>query len=385
MLPEIAAVMWGAVIWQVVALRRRDSGTRRGVLLVLIALACSFTLDTLAVMKAIDRVGPGANFGRLLADSAGMFLAYAVQSLMLQVTVGEAAAKPARRRRLLLVAVLVLMWVEFLAAPMPTEAINYGEVYQHVPLVAAFIWTFEGYFLLALLDIGRLTLAATKHAARRSSRVGMRLLTSAVAVALVYVVNAVVVTGLRLTSVGVSGLAMWMINLCLETSGILLVAGLTVPAWGPFIGRLLRIPARNRVMKDLDVLWKTVTSPFPETILDPSPGRRVDAELQLASKVIEIQDALRRLEPYFEADARDRAESRAAESELTGAAAEAAIAASVIEAACSAARGSRLALAPAKQGVPDRSSSLGAAAWFAQVGAALKTLDIAGELPKAAV
>lgn len=385
MLPEIAAVMWAAVIWQVVALRRRDSGTRRGVLLVLIALACSFTLDTLAVMKTIDRAGPGANIGRLLADSAGMLLAYAVQSLMLQLTVGDDAAKPTRRRRNLLIVVLALMWVEFLAAPMPTEAINYGEVYQHVPLVAAFIWTFEGYFLLALLDIGRLTLTATRHAARRSSRVGMRLLTAAVAVALIYVVNAVVVTGLRLTSVGVTGLPMPMINLCLETSGVLLVTGLTLPAWGPAAGRTLRIPARNRALKDMDPLWKRVTEAFPETVLNPVPNGRVDAELQLASKIVEIQDGLRRLEPYFESEARTAAETRAAAAGLTGAAADAAVAAAAIDAACSAARAKRPALVPDPLEVPDRSATLGSADWFAQVGKAFGVLNTVGDTPKAIV
>jgi hypothetical protein len=383
-LPEVTAVMWGAVLWQVVALRRRDSPTRRGVLRVLIALSCAFSLILPQVIKPLDHAGPGANFGRLLADSAGMFLAYAVQALMLQVASGEKAASAIRRRRYLLLVVLVAMAVEFLRAPMPVEAYDYVEVYGQVPLVAVYVWTFEGYFLLALLDIGRLTLTATRHAARRSSRVGMRMLTAAVAFALVYVVNGIIDTWLRLNAKTVPGFSPGLVNVCLQTSGILLVAGLTIPAWGPAAGRMLRIPARRRTLRNLERLWARVTEPFPETVLEPAPGQASGQDFQLASKTVEIQDAMRRLEPYFEAEARTRAEHLADVEGLTGTDADAAVAAAAIEAACAAARSRRMAQTPATRPVPDHSATLGPAIWFSQVGKSLGILDTADEQPKVA-
>jgi len=100
-------------------------------------------------------------------------------------------------------------------------------------------------------------------------------------------------------------------GLLLTVSSLLFAAGLTMPAWGPAADNARQWPRRLRSYRQLEPLWRDLTTAVPHLVLDgASQHRRTPVRglgFALHRRIVEISDARLALRAYTDTAVTERA------------------------------------------------------------------------------
>jgi hypothetical protein len=89
-----------------------------------------------------------------------------------------------------------------------------------------------------------------------------------------------------------------LVPACTGTGILLIVAGLTMPSWGPQVAALRAWAADYRSYRELYPLWSTLCESVPEIALHPTTSPVKKLEYRLYRRVVEIRDAQLALRPH---------------------------------------------------------------------------------------
>ncbi|GHH29814.1 MAB_1171c family putative transporter [Lentzea cavernae] len=223
-------------------------------------------------------------------------------------------------------------------------------------------WVFE-YWVAYLLTLApafgnviRLGLRYSRTTSDRALRLGLRLIATGAAMALVYLVNRVVrIASSRFEFGYPLGWSFWMSAVLPNAAHVVVLAGAAVPAVAAWLRRYRRYTR-------LEPLWRALADADPRIALNPRVGWW-NMRMRLYRRVIEIRDGLLDLQPCRDADVADAARGRAA----SPAEVEAAVVAAAIRA-----RGAAPARVEPGAGAPDLD---GDTAFLCEVSDAFALLD----------
>jgi hypothetical protein len=331
--PSLATLAWIATGYRQLVSMRRGSGTpaRHAVTVAIGLLAVTFTVSTPAVWTFLDRVTGVNNIAALIAHLCVVGFSTTVQVLLLWwANPAETARRKARRRYLFLVAVAVCLLVLFvLAGPTESRSSDFVATYAGRPHFAVYLVAYLAAFATGLVDIIRICWPYARLVGRGSLRVGLRTTAAGAVVGLVYcAARAMDVIG---HAAGWNVLRWeFIIPLSSSLGALLVIVGLTMPAWVPRVSALAGTGRRLRQLRQLRPLWSELTDAVPAVRLSADarsrgpwrPGQR------LHRRVIEIYDARHALRPYLDDavadDARQHGEAEGLRGDDLAAAVEAA-------------------------------------------------------------
>jgi hypothetical protein len=306
-------LLWSAVLGRVPAIRRRPNDpVLRAYWLALLCLAAAVTVLIPPVQLAVDRVVGVPSLALLVGHGLALGCATSAQAFLLYSSSPPDEARPRVRRQVwLLVLTLIAMAALFTVGQTQHATFDLfsGDV---TAWPAVLFWLlYLGNLGMALVNAVRLIwrwAASSDRADRELLRGGLGLLTVGAAVGLVYV-------GYHLVFLAASqrGQARRLGDPQLITQGLsgasvlLIVAGFTLPAWGPRVGlvRWLRWVSRYRAHRRLYRLWRTLWRAVPSIALEPpSPWWRDALTLRggvsfrLQRRCVEIRDGQVKLRPW---------------------------------------------------------------------------------------
>lgn len=304
--PILALAAWAAVVYRFADLRRDwRNPALRALCAALTCIALTTTLAIPAVALLVDTVTGLTNLALLSLQICIVLFSASVQWLLLLWSYPPDEARRRGLRRVpLLAVVLVAMVVLFLLAPLDKHTTSLAGRYAGRPYVAEYLAVYLGAVLVGQAAIARLGWQYAKIAGRPLLSRGLRIAVAGAVVGMGFCLcKAVYVIGVRLElPVGPVELAAPVFA---AVSGLLLVAGLTLPAWGP---RLAAVPAavrRYQHHRQLAPLWTALYGAVPEIALVPPSGRpdwlvARDLDFRLYRRVIEIRDGRLALRPYLD-------------------------------------------------------------------------------------
>lgn len=309
--PTFAVISWIAVGFKVAALRRDPtSPAQRAMVASFAALAVSFTFSTPPVYLAFDRLVGVPNLARLCAHSSVMALSISAQGWLLYWAHPDQIRARVLRRTAVFIAVVAAMTVLFFLAPVDEETLDFSSRYGDAPFVAEYMVIFLGYFGATLADTGRLSWQYSKLAGERWLRLGLRLSVVGAALGGAYCIEKGGYVLLR--RLGVTPFP----DVVQESfgpvlgglGGIVLLTGITIPAWGRRVEELFTSLRRYRSYHRLRPLWTALYRAQPEIALEEPPAlhrdlRMRDLDYRLLRRVVEIRDARLALRPYLDAAA----------------------------------------------------------------------------------
>ncbi|MER6051311.1 MAB_1171c family putative transporter [Streptomyces sp. NPDC001793] len=326
--PACAVLCVLALLYKLRDLRhhRRDPA----LLALLIAFFCkgiSFTLSTPSVSRAVDAYVGVADLGALgihlfggVASSAAFLTA-----IVFWVYPPEAARRRALVRLLIAALCAVAMVTMWAAAGSGDQRRSAHYLLQNVhrPVVAAYLLLYVSAFGAGMIEIIRLCRRYGRVAGRQWLRRGLYSTAIGASACLVYCLNRLV--SLIAVQCGLDPLDWELLTPVANGTGIFfLVAGLTMPSWGPRIAEWRRL-ARNFVTyQRLHPLWAALYTAVPDIALNPQHAGRLarflpgDISYRLYRMVIEIQDGLLTLRPYVASGAAEDARQSAEAAGLSG-------------------------------------------------------------------
>ncbi|WP_433077618.1 MAB_1171c family putative transporter [Dactylosporangium sp. CA-052675] len=285
--------LWAFTIWRF-ATPQPPRG--RAVRLVVILAALSFTFNRREVSFATDRLLHVADISVPLKNLATV----AASAAMVHVTSlmpGPVADRPRLRRwaYALLAATGVSMAVLFVLAPRSPARGDFVAEHAGTPLVTAYgVLTQFGLFV-GLACCLALFHPAAGRAERGTMRAGLRLLTAAALVGLLFIANRVAfqVSNALGSDVMNGPGAESLSRVILAAMLLLFAAGAALPA----IGGLQRWLAHYAALQRLRPLWAASVAALPHVVLGDPPSRLADlltlrgVDLRLYRRIIEIRDA----------------------------------------------------------------------------------------------
>jgi hypothetical protein len=322
-----AVLAWAGVAYKLPAYwrNRRDPAVRAFWLsLLFLALALTALLPPLA--KWIDDIAGIGNLSRLLGNCVVLIAAWAVQIF---VFLNLDYRRDGARARIqlaswALVGVLVGMTGLFVLAPVHHEAADFWRRYGTAPFMLEYRILYLAYLGLAVINIVRHSWHYAGIADRPSLALGLRFVAIGGLLGGGYVAHeglraAALIVGLHSSVLESDTLT----RVLIASSVALMVAGVTMPAWGPRFG----IPAvyerlsEYRSYRQLYPLWKALYRANPEIALLRPRSALIDAlmirdlDFRLYRRVVEIRDGSLALRPYFDSRVIEQARelSRAAE------------------------------------------------------------------------
>lgn len=343
-------LLWSAVLGRVPAIRRRPNDlVLRAYWLALLCLAAAVTVLIPPVQLAVDRRAGVTSLALLVGQSLALGCATSAQAFLLYSSSAPDEAQPRVRRQVwLLVGTLIAMAVLFAVGRTQHATFDLfsGDV---TAWPAVLFWLLYLSILgLALVNAVRLIwrwrwASLSDRADRDLLRVGLGLLTAGAAVGLVYV-------GYHLVFLVASqrGQAQRLGDPQLVTQGLsgasvaLIVAGFTLPAWGPRLGlvRWLRWVGRYFAHRRLYPLWRTLWRAVPSIALEPPSAWWRDAltlrggvTFRLQRRCVEIRDGQVKLRPWRDPRAASTAQELGRRAGLDGEALEAVVEAATLLAA----------------------------------------------------
>jgi hypothetical protein len=187
----------------------------------------------------------------------------------------------------------------------------------HRPLVAIYLLLYVTTLLVALGEIARLCLKYAGPAGRPWLRRGLRI--TAVG-ALIHSVNfwsrAFSIVAVKFD---MNPLEWEMLILVGTGVGVpLIIAGLTMPSWGPHLSHLRRWWENYYIYYRLYPLWRDLYQATPAIALHPRTRSMTDLNYRLYRRVIEIRDGLLALRSYRDPEVRRRALQSGKAAGLTG-------------------------------------------------------------------
>ncbi|MFY1631756.1 MAB_1171c family putative transporter [Solwaraspora sp. WMMB335] len=347
-----AAAGWLAFGYKLIDLRRdRDNRVLRAMVYAFFAFAAGVTFAVGPVAEAVDRATGLANLAKLAAHAGVMGIAANSQILLLFLARPPGVAAGRARRRVfasvLAFGLLTALWTATLGSSQPVRLAV--EDARH-PTVASYLLVYLGVFVYYCADVARLCWHFSHVTPRRWLRRGLR----------VAAVGAV--TGLLYCAVKAGYLlAYWLgrrpggeqeiAAVLVTTSALAMLAGFTLPTWGPAVDRGRVWVQRQRSWRRLAPLWHAVAVAAPHLVLDERAHHRIvafrDIDYALHRRITEIRDGRLALRPYIDERVAAAAGRLAATAGLVGDSRTALVEATMIAA------GSRQARAGAPARQPD--------------------------------
>ncbi len=335
-----AALAWGAVAYKFPSMARNPGAPAlRAYFGALLCLAVSMTLLVPTLYRVVGTWTGEPNAARLLSDCIGLVMAWNAVTLLLYQAHGDdppGAQRLARRRPLVLVAILVAEVALFVQAPLDVPAVGFVARYAEEPSAVA-------YLALGLSAIGWMTIdvarACWRHGAKLEGdllRFGVRWVAAAGVLGFLYAAYNVAYVIAKLAGVGALPAPTGVSRALLGSATALIAVGSTMPDWGHRISRWV---ADYRALRRLYPLWAELCLAAPHVALTQPPSAFVDAVqirdigFRLYRRVIEIRDARLALRPHLHHPARVAANEAARCSGLRGQAADAFVEAANLAAA----------------------------------------------------
>jgi len=140
MVAVVAALFWAATAYKVIELRRHPAPAQRSLTLTVASLAVAATFLVPAVHLLAGRATGVANIAEPLARTAVLVAACSGQALLLRLTSTVGQARVAVARRITgAAAVMVVLWILFVAAPVEEPTVRFTSRFGTEPLVAAYL------------------------------------------------------------------------------------------------------------------------------------------------------------------------------------------------------------------------------------------------------
>jgi hypothetical protein len=225
-----------------------------------------------------------------------------------------------------LVGVLIGMTGLFVFAPVHHEAADFWQRYGTAPFMLEYRILYLAYLGLAVINIVRHSWHYAGIADRPSLALGLRFVAIGGLLGGGYVAHEGLRAAARTVGLHSSVLESDTITRVLIASSVaLMVAGVTMPAWGPRFG----IPALHarlsgyRSYRQLYPLWKALYRANPEIALLRPRSALADAltirdlDFRLYRRVVEIRDGTLALRPYFDSRVIEQARELSRTAELS--------------------------------------------------------------------
>lgn len=310
--PLISGLATLALLYKLPALVRDPrSPTRRALIAMLACAAWAPAANTPVIYLVLDELFSVPNIARLLSHAGVIGFAASVQLLLLYWSV----LQPSRWRAYLRLGSVALavaaMAVLFALAPVD-RTLTAGEftvVYGDAPYMGLYMLVYLGYFMIALVDIMRLSWPYAKLTRRRFIRLGLRLITVGSGFGAAYCVEkAIYIAARRAGRELLPPVVQESFGpLTISAASVLMLIGFTIPSWGPKIAMGRTWARRYLSYWRLRRLWQMMCAATPEIVFEPSKIRHDlaslrDLEYRLVRRVVEIRDGWLALRDYMNAD-----------------------------------------------------------------------------------
>ncbi|SCF29276.1 hypothetical protein GA0074696_4151 [Micromonospora purpureochromogenes] len=300
--------------------RRQPSHARGAICVALGAFAVGITLAVPPLATAIDHASGLPNLAKVLSHGCAMTIAVSAESMLLHLALPPRTAAARVRLWMLVTGGAFLAMVGLFAHTLTYDSpVLLTVEYATDPAVTAYLLIFMtlGFFAYCI-DIARLCWRFARICGRPWLRRGLRVTAVGAAFALLYSTNKIVYlvaywNGYRPT--GEREIAAVLVAI----SALLMMVGLTMPAWGPIFA-ITRRWDDFRFYRQLEPLWRNLIAELPELELDASLRRPLtavrDIDYALTRRVAEIRDARLSLRPYMDARVTVLAEQFAEQAEV---------------------------------------------------------------------
>jgi hypothetical protein len=307
--PALAAVAWIGLAVKVRDLHRGRNPSRVAVCGALALLGSTFTVSTPAVWSWLDRTTGVANLAALWAHLCVVAFSGTVQLLVLWWVNPPAAARRRARTRLsfLLVTAVALVVLFLAAGPTEPHTTDFVATYAGRPVFAAYLLVYLSAFAVGMFDVVRLCWPYARVAGRSWLRRGLR--TTAVGAVFGLVYAAVRVADVAGAQAG-ADVRRWepIAPPAASLGALLVILGLTMPAWGPRLSEFRGWLHRRRQYRQLQPLWADLHRLMPQIALEPPVAAPLsDLDRRLYRRVIELYDGSLALRPYLDEAAAGRA------------------------------------------------------------------------------
>jgi hypothetical protein len=315
-----ALLAWGFVVGKLLKWRRQRSLTGGTLWLILIGLACSFTVTAPAPYRAIAELTGVPNIGRLLSHIFMLLAVWAAQAMLLGLTKSDT-----REHRWWLGAAIVALSVVFALADTPVDDPRFASRYAETPWVLEYWLVFVAGLAPAFINIVRLCWRYARLSGSAIGKLGLRLISIGIVVSLVYHAHkGIYFAAQRFDFPYPNFNGLWD-KILPPIATVLVLIGATLPSWGPRIGlsALFDWAGRWRTYQRLRPLWLALYHANPQiALVAPKPALLEfllwgDLDLRLYRRVIEIRDGRLALQPYLDPEiglaARDRSGLRGQE------------------------------------------------------------------------
>lgn len=293
----VGVIATGVGIW--LWTRARRIAGRTGIAITATALGVALILLADGVQNLESHIYPG--LGRLASNLATLVAAYGITVVVTDLaedTTGRATHRRLRRR--LLGIALLLLVASFFASPRLSSSVGvFGDLYHQEPTLVVYITVYVLYLGAAVTDIAILT-ARTLPATRGYLRAGLIILMLACLVAFAYLVQRIVTVAMSVfASVSAeplcagpfSGLDCTFSVGFPALSVLLIILSVLVPAAGGRLHHALTGQRDRRWIADLLPLSDAIIAALPQ--LDRFGAHPVSKpHQQLVTTVMQIRDAL---------------------------------------------------------------------------------------------
>ena len=337
---EVAlAFTWVAVLFKAPgAWRRSASPARRALWLALLSLALGWTLRVPMSYRALDEALGVPNVAQPLGDGFALATGCAILGMLLYQSHDDEAAAGRKLgvRVLALIAALAVMGIAFAIGDAETQApTSFVAHYATRDFFLIYSLAYLTYLAYVFADLTRLCRRYANLTNRRYLKCGLRLMTVAGSLGLLYVVlRAGYLGGVRAGYSEKLSAYEPVSKLLVAAVSIFAVTGASLPGAGSWL-------AAYRAHRQLHPLWAALYGATPGIALSPASSRVrellsfSDPRFQLNSRIIEIRDGRMALRRYFRPDVAFRARQAAKWKGMTGqdeaAAVEAAMLAAAVE------------------------------------------------------
>ncbi|RKF24657.1 MAB_1171c family putative transporter [Micromonospora globbae] len=312
---------WTAFGYMLRLQRRHPSHARGAICVAIGAFAVGITLAVPPLAASIDRTSGLPNLAKVLSHACAMTIAASAESMLLHLALPRWKAAARTRRWILVTSCAFLTMAGLFAYTLTYDTpVLLTVEYATDPAVTAYLLVFIALgFFAYCIDISRLCWRFARICGRPWLRRGLRVTAVGAAFALLYSINKIVYliaywSGHRPT--GEREIASVLVTI----SALLMMVGLTMPAWGPIL-TITRRWDDFRCYRRLEPLWRDLITALPELELDASLRRPLtavrDIDYALTRRVAEIRDARLALRPYMDARVTELAEQFAEQAELT--------------------------------------------------------------------
>ncbi|MFF0659137.1 MAB_1171c family putative transporter [Micromonospora tulbaghiae] len=296
---------WTAFGYMLRLQRRQPSHARGAICVALGAFALGITLAIPPLASAIDRASGFPNLAKVLSHGCAMTIAASAETMLLHLALPRARAAARTRLWILVTSGAFLAMAGLFAYTLTYDTpVLLTVEYATDPAVTAYLLIFMvlGFFAYCI-DISRLCWRFARICGRPWLRRGLRITAVGAAFALLYSTNKIVYliaywSGYQPT--GEREIAAVLVTI----SALLMMIGLTMPAWGPIL-TITRRWEDFRSYRRLEPLWRDLIAALPELELDAGLRRPLtavrDIDYALTRRVAEIRDARLALRPYMDA------------------------------------------------------------------------------------